>query len=146
MNADFGTNAQAYKKKRVKYEGTSTIRMGMPLCYNWDTTTNILGWDKGNNVEGTTTADGNQNEGKWKLVENPSATNMRFFAGVIAAAKNLNQAGSQADEWVDVYVPNGSQVAVWTDVSVTAGDPVYLEPGQTTLTNTPVAGNRDKPH
>jgi hypothetical protein len=67
MHADFGTNAQAYKKKRVKYEGTSTIRMGMPLCYNWDTTTNILGWDKGNSAEGTTTADGYQNEGRTKV-------------------------------------------------------------------------------
>jgi hypothetical protein len=139
MNPDFGTNGQAYRPKRVLYEGTKTLRTGMPLCYNWDTTSNILGWDKGNSVRGTTTADGNQNEGKYKRVEDPSASNMRFFAGVLADAKNLNQTGS-GSEWVDLYIANGSQVAVWTDKSIAAGDPVYLEPGENTLVNTPVAG------
>jgi hypothetical protein len=139
MNADFGTNAQSYKPKRVLYEGTNTIRIGMALCYNHDTTSNILGYDKGNNVKGTTTAEGYQNEGKWKRVEEPSAANQRFFAGVVASAKEENQAGSGAS-WVDIYEPNGAIVAVYTDVSVTIGDAMYLEPGENTLTNVAVAG------
>lgn len=139
MNPDFGTNAQAYRIKRVKYEGSKTLREGMPVCYNWDTTTNILGWDKGNSQRGTTTADGYQNEGKFKLVEDPSVSNMRFFAGLLHSAKDLNKAGSGAD-WIDIVMPNGAIVPAWCDVSVTAGDPAYLEPGENTLTNTPVAG------
>jgi hypothetical protein len=66
---------------------------------------------------------------------------MRFFAGVIADAKNLNQAGSQQDEWVDVYVPNGSIVAVYTDRNITAGDKCYLEAGTTHLINEAAAGS-----
>ena len=139
MNADFGTNAQSYKPKRVLYEGTNTIRIGMAVCYNNDTTDNIMGWDKGNQRNGTTTAEGYQNEGKWKRVEEPSADNQRFFAGVVACAKEENQAGSGAS-WVDIYEPNGAIVAVYTDVSVTIGDSMYLEPGQNTLTNAATAG------
>lgn len=139
MNPDFGTNAQAYRIKRVKYTGSKTLRTGMPLCYDWDTTTNILGWDKGNDQRGTTTADGNQNEGKFKIVEDPSASNLRFFAGLLHTAKNLNKAGDGA-EWIDIVMPNGAIVPAWTDVSVTAGDKAFLEPGEQTLTNKATAG------
>ena len=139
MNPDFGTNAQAYKTKRVMYEGTGTIRMGMPLCYNHDTTTNILGSNKADGTRGTTTADGYQNEGKVKRVEAASAANQRFFAGVVSDAKDLNQAGS-GSSWVDIYVPNGAIVPVHTDKNVSNGDGAYLEPGELTVINAATAG------
>lgn len=139
MNPDFGTNAQGYKIKRVKYTGSKTLRVGMPLCYDWDTTNNLLGLNKETGVIGTTTADGYQNEGKFKLVEDPSASNMRFFAGLIHDAKNINQTGS-GEEWVDIAVPNGAIVVAWSDKSVTAGDPAYLEPGENTVIDTPIGG------
>lgn len=137
MNPDFGTNAQAYDLKRVKYEGTNTIRMGMAVCYNNDTTTNLLGYDKGNSRKGTTTAEGYQNEGKFKLVEEPSAGNAAFFAGVVVDSKDLNNAGSGAS-WLDIARPNGAILPVWTDKSVVIGEPAYLEIGENTIVNIPL--------
>jgi hypothetical protein len=139
MNPDFGTNAQAYKPKRVKYTGSKTLRLGMPLSYDWDTTTNVLGVNKADNTRGTTTADGYQNEGKFKLVEDPSLTNQRFFAGLLHDAKNLNKTADGA-EWVDIVVPNGAIVPAYTDRSVAAGDAAYLEPGENTVVNTSTEG------
>ena len=55
----FGTNS-ARRRKRVYYEGTDTIYEGMALCYNQDATANILRWDKANETNGTTTAEGYQ--------------------------------------------------------------------------------------
>lgn len=134
MQPSFGTNAQAYRLKRVKYEGTNTIREGMAVCYNHDTTTNILGLDKQTGLIGTTTAEGYQNEGKWKLVEEPSAANGRFFAGVVHSSKDLNNAGTGAS-WLDIYTPNGAVVVAYTDRSVSIGDPAYLEVGENTVIN-----------
>jgi len=131
-NVDFGTNSAAVQKKRVYYEGSNAIYEGMALCYNYDTTSNILGWDKANGVKGSTTADGNQNEGKFLRVEEPSVANSPFFAGVVAGPDKGGQTGPC---WVNIYIPNGAIVPVWTDKSITAKDKMYLEPGENTLVN-----------
>ena len=137
MNADFGTNVQSLRRKRVKYEGTNTIYEGMLLNYNHDTTTNILGWDKENSVIGTTTAEGYQNEGKFKLVEEPSLANQNFIAGVVAGA---SEAGKTGPRWVDVYEANGAIIAVRTNKSVSINDKAYLDPALNTISNEAING------
>lgn len=118
-NVQFGTNTPAIRKQRLYYEGTSTIYEGMPVCFNFDTTTNILGWDNdASQARGTTTDEGYQNEGKFLRVENPGATNQLWFAGVVAAGGYCGKAGPK---WVDVYEPNGAIVPVRSGVSSTAG-------------------------
>ena len=119
----FGTNQNA-RKKRVKYEGTNTIYEGMPLCYNYDATANILDYDKGagGDVDSqetpSTTAEGNQNEGKFILVEDPATANLQFFAGVVAGTSYTGKVGPM---WLDIYVPNGAIVPVRTDADPTVG-------------------------
>lgn len=125
---------------RVYYEGTDTIVQGMPLCYNHDTTTNWFGGsvartpaaNAGEVTESSTTAEGSQNEGKYIRVENPSAANARFFAGVVAPG---SWAGTSGPKELDIYIPNGATVPVRTDRSVTINDKMYLEHGQLTLIN-----------
>jgi len=137
--AQFGTEVLA-QRKRVLYEGTSTIREGMPVAYNYDTTTNILGYDKGagghpeSQTSPTTTAEGYQNEGKFLRVEDVTAANSFAFAGVVAPGSWVGKTGDGAT-WLELYIPNGAIVPVWTDKSVTIKDPLYLEPGQTTFTD-----------
>jgi len=118
----FGTNSNA-RRKRVYYEGTDTIYEGMALCYNQDTTNNILGWDKGNAVKGSTTAEGYQNEGKFLRVERPATANMMFFAGVVAGT---DEAGNAGPRWLDIYVPNGAIVPVRTNANCVIGQAVGL--------------------
>ena len=123
MRSQFGTNSNA-DRKRVKYTGDSTIREGMPLCYNFDTTDNILGYDKGAGGDVVcqstpeTTAEGNQNEGKFLEVEDPTASNLVHFAGVVAGTSYEGMAGPR---WLDIYVPNGATVPVRCDVDTTTG-------------------------
>lgn len=93
--ASFATDVIRVVKK-VYYEGTSTLYEGMPVCYNFNTTTNIAGIDPGNssyNIDApresataaasTTTTEGYQSEGKFLRVENPSSDNTLYFAGVV---------------------------------------------------------------
>jgi len=104
----------------VYYFGASTIYEGMPVCYD-NSTTNWLGVD-GSSVdftttassitEGTTTADGYQNEGKFIRVENVNADNISLFAGVVAGADHAGETGPRA---LDIYIPNGAVVPVRTD-------------------------------
>jgi len=105
---------------RVYYEGTSTIYEGMPVCYNYDTTTN---WFGGSVSDGavtatTTTAEGSQNEGKYIRVENPADNNLMSFAGVV---KKGGWVGSTGPSVLDIYVPNGAIVPVRADVDTTVG-------------------------
>ncbi len=123
MRSQFSKVNQNADRKRVKYEGTNTINEGMALCYNYDTTTNS---DDG------TTAEGSQNEGKYQRVEEPTAANQKFFAGVVAGNGHNGQSGPR---FIDIFVPNGAIVAVRTDKSITAKDKLYLESGQNTLIN-----------
>jgi hypothetical protein len=137
MLSNFGTNNQSLRKKRVWFEGSDTLREGMAFCYNHDTTNNHLGYDKGNSVKGSTTAEGYQNEGKYWFVEAPSAANQKFFAGVLAGKSHAGKAGPRH---IDIYEPNGGVAVVWTDRSVSINDIAYLEPGELTVVNTATAG------
>jgi len=125
----FGTNSSA-RKKRVLYEGTDTIYEGMPLCYNQDSTTNILGWDKGNGVKGTTTAEGYQNEGKFMQVEKPATANLDYFAGVVAGE---SEAGMTGPRWLDIYVNDGAIVPVRTDANCVLGQTLGVADGSYVL-------------
>ena len=119
----FGTNTNA-QRKRVYFEGTGTIYEGMPVCYNYDTTTNILGYDKGAGgdpecqTSPTTTAEGYQNEGKFLRVELPADGNLLHFAGVVASGPKVGTAGAC---WLDIFIPNGAIVPVRCDVDTTTG-------------------------
>jgi hypothetical protein len=136
VNVMMGNNAQHVRKKRVYYEGSDTLYEGYALCYNYDTTQNILGWDKGDSKLSDYTADGNQNEGKFIRVEKPATANFPFFAGVVTP----KFAGRTGPCWVEVAVPNGAIVNCWTDKSVTAKNMLYLENAQYTIITTAVAG------
>jgi hypothetical protein len=132
----FGTNTNA-KRKRVYYTGSGTIRQGMPLCYDYDTTTNVLGYNKAGSANGTTTADGSQNEGKFLRVEAPSADNAEFLAGFVAQGGEVGKTGPR---WLDIFVPNDSIIPVWTDKSITVKDELYLEAGELTVVNATQVG------
>jgi len=119
MRTQFGTNIVEAQRKRVWYtETTSTIYEGMPVCYEFDATENVLGWDKGNEQVGNTTAEGNQNEGKYLRVEDPDADNIHAFAGVVAGT---SEAGKLGGRWIDIFVANGAVVPVRTDQNCTVG-------------------------
>lgn len=122
--SQFGTNS-AVRRKRVYYtESATTIREGMPVCYEFDATANVLHYDKGAGgdvtcqTSPTTTAEGNQNEGKFMRVEDPDSDNIQFFAGVVAGA---SYAGLTGPRWLDIYVPNGAIIPVRTDQNCTVG-------------------------
>ena len=115
-----GGNPRAHRI-RVYFEGTATILEGMPLCYNYDTTTNWYGGSMtlGAVTATTTTIEGGQNEGKYIRVELPANGNLIHFAGVVAkGSPGIGKAGPSA---VDIYVPNGAIVPVLCDVDTTTG-------------------------
>lgn len=132
-NVQFGTNV-GLRKKRVYYEGSDTIYEGMALCYNQDTTDNILGWDKGNDEEDSTTAEGYQNEGKFLRVEKPATANLKFFAGFVCAG---GWNGKTGPRWLDIYAPNGAVVPVRGTDSHTIGEKLYIVNGDYEVTNAP---------
>jgi len=119
----FGTNTNA-RKKRVYYTEESDIYEGMPVCYEFDATANVLNYDKeaGGDAPSqsspSTTAEGYQNEGKFLRVEDPDSDNIHAFAGVVAGTSHSNTAGPR---WLDIYIPNGAVVPVRTDASTTVG-------------------------
>jgi hypothetical protein len=121
----YGANVNAMKK-RVKYIGTSVIYEGMALCYDYNATANILGYDKGAGghpecqTSPTTTAEGYQNEGKFLLVEDPATANLMWFAGVVAPGNWVGKTGT-GSMWLDIYIPNGAIVPVLSYVSSTVG-------------------------
>ena len=108
--------------KRVYYEGTSTVYEGMPVCYNYDSTDNWTGWGSAtaaaSKTEQGTTAEGEQNEGKYIRVEDPANNNIMHFAGVVAGTEKSGQSGPCE---LDIYIPNGAVVPVRCDVDTTAG-------------------------
>jgi hypothetical protein len=110
--------------KRVYYQGTNTLYEGMALCYNHDTTANVSGLTAG------VTAEGSQNEGKYFYVEEPSATNMQFPAGVVAKGSWCGTAGPC---YLDVFIPNGSIVPIRTNANCVLGTTVL---GMTVGSNT----------
>jgi len=106
---------------RVYFEGETTVYEGMPVCYNYDTTTNWWGGSMtlGAVTETNTTVEGSQNEGKYIRVEIPSAANLVHFAGVVAKGSPL--IGKTGPGAIDIYVPNGAIVPVRCDVDTTVG-------------------------
>jgi len=113
-------------KKRVYYEGTSTIYEGMPLCYNYDTTDNWTGWGSATAgaaaTEQGTTAEGEQNEGKYIRVEDVGNDGIMAFAGVVAGTERHGQAGPFA---LDIYIPNGAIVPVRSGIATTRMQTVF---------------------
>ena len=126
MESSFGTSSDA-RRKRVYYTETSTIYEGMPVCYEFDATTNVLGYDKAAGGDVTcqtspeTTAEGYQNEGKFIRVEDPDANNIQYFAGVVAGS---SYAGLIGPRWLDIYIPNGAIVPVRTDLNCLIGQTI----------------------
>jgi hypothetical protein len=98
----------------------------MPVCYDFDATTNVLGYSKSEGGEvdcqttPTTTDEGYHNEAKYLVVEDPDSTNLLWFAGVVASGSWCGTAGTGA-KWIEIYVPNGAVVPVRTGVSTTVG-------------------------
>jgi hypothetical protein len=133
----FGTNTNA-QRKRVYYTETTTVLEGMPVCYEFDATTNVLGYDKGAGgdpgcqTSPTTTAEGYQNEGKFLRVEDPDADNIHAFAGVVATGPKVGSAGPC---WLDIFIPNGAIVPVRSDQNCTVGKTILaVHTGETHLT------------
>ncbi len=108
-----GGNPRAHRI-RVYLFGTTVVLEGMPVCYD-NSTTNWHGGSMtlGVVTESLTTAEGEQNEGKYIRVELPNADNVSLFAGVVAkGSPGIGKAGPGA---IDIYVPNGAVVPVLTD-------------------------------
>ncbi len=101
------------------YTDTSVIYEGMPLCYDYDSTTNIDGYDIVDGV-GATTDESHQNEGKYIRVTDPEDNALMHFAGVVAGVDKEGKTGDGAT-WLDIYIPNGATVPVRCDVDTTAG-------------------------
>ena len=121
----YGTDPRA-KTITVYYTESSTIYEGMPVCYEFDATTNWLGVSSidatstaSSITESSTTAEGSANEGKFIRVEDPDADNIHAFAGVVAGAGS--PIGSTGPCALDIYIPNGAIVPVRTDQSCTVG-------------------------
>lgn len=139
-NNTFGYPADAVRV-RFRYTNdsgaTKTIYQGEPMCYVYDTTNNILGWDKENEEAGSTTAEGYQNEGKFLIVENVAADNMQWFAGVVAEGSWCGkQVADGSSEDIELYLANGGIVAVRTDCNCTVGTtPLCLASGSQEFTS-----------
>lgn len=120
---------------RLYYTESTTILEGMPVCYEFDATTNWFGGsvsDAGVVSATTTTAEGSHNEGKYIRVEDPDADNICGFAGVVAKGGWVGRAGPRI---VDVYVPNGAVVPVRSDQNCTVGKTILaVHTGETHLT------------
>jgi len=127
------------QKMRVYYEGTSTVKEGMPVALNFDSTDNWLNVDKADYAAeyDASTAEGYQNEGKLIRVEDVTALNQHAFIGVVAGAGKAGKAGPTV---LDIYVANGAIVPVWTDKSISQKDPLFLEAGELTLVNATQVG------
>ena len=132
--------------KTVYYEGTSTIYEGMPVCYNFDTTDNWTGYGAtslagAKSYQGTT-AEGEQNEGKFIRVENPAADNLLWFAGVVAGAEKAGQVGPCV---LDIFVPNGAIVPVRAGVECTTGKTVLSVISATQYLGQPLSATQARP-
>jgi len=122
MNPQFGTNANAVRKKRVYYTETSTIYEGMPVCYEYDATANVLGYDKAAGGDAacqsspSTTAEGYQNEGKFLRVENPNLvlTIVGTIVGTYIVGETVTQTSTTATGIVDVANTDATEVYIRT--------------------------------
>lgn len=141
-------------KQRVYYTESSTVYEGMPVCFEFDATTNWLDVDSGDSdVFGanptrdpyydTTTAEGKQNEGKGIRVEDPDADNLPAFAGVVCGSSpHIGETGPCS---IDIYVPNGAVVPVRTDLNCTAGRTVLAVESASQELTVPLAASNAVP-
>lgn len=153
--SQFGTNVNAMKKRVRWYNRESsaeTLYEGQPVCYMFDTTTNILGYDKGagghpeSQSSPTTTAEGYQNEGKFLIVEKPYSDNLQWFAGVVAPGSWCNKSiAATSYEWIDIFIPNGAIVPVRTDVSSTVGRTVVALESDSQALTYPLSATQGRP-
>ncbi len=129
---------------RVYYTESSTIYEGMPVCYEFDATTNWFGGSVSNGEVSatTTTAEGSQNEGKYIRVEDPDADNIQAFAGVV---KNGGWVGTSGPKAIDIYVPNGAIVPVRTDLSCTVGRTILSVESASQELTVPLAATTARP-
>lgn len=153
--AQFGTNVNA-SKKRVRWynreSSAETIYEGQPVCYMYDTTVNVLGYDKGAGghpecqTSPNSTAEGNQNEGKFLIVEKPYTDNIQWFAGVVA---NGNWCGTSVAatsyKWIEIYVPNGAIVPVRADIECTVGRTILAVETDSQALTQPLSANQGRP-
>ncbi len=102
--------------KKVRFEGTDTLRAGYALCYNADFGT-------------ASEADADR---AWR-VEKPATGNLDNFAGVVAEKYD----GKVGPVNIEILVPTkrGQKIKVWTDASVTVDSTqLYLTAGSFALT------------
>jgi len=119
---------------RLYYTESSTIYEGMPVCYEFDATTNWFGGSVSNGevTASTTTSEGSHNEGKYIRVEDVDADNIHAFAGIVTKGGWCGKTGPRA---LDVYVPNGAIVPVRCDQNCTVGKTILaIHTGETHLT------------
>jgi len=118
---------------RVHFVDTSTkIYEGMPVCYNFDTTSNWFGGsvsDAGVVTASTTLTAGSPDtaQAKYLEVELPSATNIQWFAGVVKKGGwvgKTTSATSGVGQILDIYTPNGAIVPVRTDSNCLIGQTI----------------------
>lgn len=146
----YGLDTRAVRK-RVLFQNTNssaavTIYEGMPFCYQFDTTNNVSGWDKENDAEGTTTAEGYHNEGKFLIVDLPDSDNIHAFAGVVASGGWCGKTVADDGElWLDVYIPNGAVVPVRTDLDCTVGRTILAVESASQELTVPLAASTARP-
>lgn len=118
-------NPRAHRVRVFFDEVSTLIYEGMPVCYEYDATTNWFGGSVGDDgvvSATTTTAEGGQNEGKYIYVKIPVTANLHAFAGVVAKGGWCGKTTSALKGIpIDIYVPNGAIVPVRTDASTTVG-------------------------
>lgn len=146
MNAISYTYDTQAVVKRVYYEGTSTIYEGMPVCYNFDSTTNMVGYGAATlgatKTYQSTTAEGEMNEGKFIRVENPAADNLLWFAGVVVGNQQPGRVGPAE---LDIYIPNGAVVPVRAGVECTKGKTVLSIISATQYLGQPLSATQARP-
>jgi hypothetical protein len=143
-----GGNPRAHRIRVYFVETSTTIYEGMPVCYEFDTTTNWHGGSMslGAITESSTTAEGSQNEGKYIRVELPDADNGHSFAGVVAKGSWCGTTtGSGAGRVLDIYVPNGAIVPVRTDLNCTIGRTVLAVESASVDLTVPLAASTARP-
>jgi len=114
----------------------------MPVCYEFNATANVLGYSKSSEANGTTTAEGYQNEGKFLRVEDADSGNIQWFAGVVATNEC---AGKTGPRWLDIYIPNGAIVPVRSVVVNTVGRTVLSVITATQSLGQPLSGTQARP-
>lgn len=119
-------NDGSRSRKRVKYINSTgsdhVIYEGEPMCYVYDSTTNLTGWSRSANAESFTTDEGYQNEGKYLTVEDPSTSSLFWWAGVVASGGWCGKTvANGCSQMIEIYIPNGAIVPVRAKANCVVG-------------------------